>query len=478
MNYRMIWRVLGLILLCLAALMLLPAAAGLYYRENVSNFLITIAAAALTGFLLTRVRPRTQELYAREGFVIVGLGWIAASLFGALPFVLNGDIPSYIDAVFETVSGFTTTGASILHNCELLSRGNAFWRQFTHWIGGMGILVFIMAILPMSGDHSMHIMRAEVPGPTVGKLVPRLRATASLLYKIYIVLTALETVLLVCGGLSFFDALLHAFATAGTGGFSTKAASIGAFNSPYVEIVVGIFMLLFGVNFNLYFLLLIGGWRDVLKNEELHWYLGIVAASILAITIGINRDYMDWGFSLRQAFFNVATIISTTGFCTVNFDLWPEYCKWILVLLMFCGACAGSTGGGLKVSRVATLLKACRADMHQMMHPRSVSPVRFEGKRVDEAGVRTVSIFAILYVAILFAAILAISVDNYEFSVNFTAALSCISNIGPGLSLVGPIGNFDIFSPFSKIVLTFVMLVGRLEIYPILVLFSKSTWKK
>ena len=477
MNYRMIWRVLGNILLCLAALMLLPMLAGLWYRESVTNYLITIGATALIGALLMLIKPRTQDLFARDGFVIVGLGWVVVSLLGALPFVLNGDIPNYIDAVFETVSGFTTTGASILANCETLSRANCFWRMFTHWIGGMGILVFIMAIMPMSGDHSMHIMRAEVPGPTVGKLVPRARETASILYRIYIVLTLVETVFLVCGGMSFYDALLHSFATAGTGGFSTRAASIGAWGSAYIEVVVGIFMLLFAVNFNMYFFILLGRWKEVLKNEELRCYICIVTFSILAIAVGINRSYGSFEYSLRQAFFNVASIISTTGFCTVNYDLWPEYTKWIIVLLMFCGACAGSTGGGMKVSRVAMLVKTAGADIKQVIHPRSVSPVRFEGKRIETTGIRAVCTFFVLYIIILFAAVFIISFDGHDLTSNFTAALSCISNIGPGLSLVGPIGSFSIFSPLSKIALSFTMLLGRLEIYPILVIFSKFTWK-
>lgn len=478
MNYRMIRHVLGLILLFLAALMLLPVAAGLYYGENVLNFIITIAVTAALGLLLSRSKPRTTALFARDGYVIVGLGWILLSLLGALPFVLSGSIPNYIDAVFETVSGFTTTGATILDDIEGLPRGDSFWRMFTHWIGGMGVLVFIMAIMPMSGEHSMHIMRAEVPGPTVGKLVPRTKKTASILYLIYVCMTALETVLLMCGGMSFYDALLHSFATAGTGGFSTRAASIAAFDSVYIEMVIATFMLLFGVNFNLYFLLLIGRVKDFFKSEELHWFLAIIAAAVLAIAIGIEKMYGGFAVALRHAYFNVTSIISTTGFGTVDFEQWPEYCKWILVLLMFSGACAGSTGGGLKISRIMVLAKAAVAEVKQMVRPRSISRVQLEGKRVDASAVKAISIFFALYIFLLLLCTLLISFDGNDLVTNFTASLSCLSNIGPGLSKVGPTGNFNVFSYPSKIILSFTMLLGRLEIYPVLVLFSRHTWKK
>ena len=323
----------------------------------------------------------------------------------------------------------------------------------------------------------MHIMSAEVPGPTVGKLVPRARKTASILYLIYVVMTVIETVMLKCGGMSFYDALLHSFATAGTGGFSTRAASIGAFNSLYVEMVTATFMILFGMNFNLYFLLLLGRFKDVVKNEELHWYLGIIAAAVLAIALGITKMYGGFAVALRHAYFNVATVISTTGFCTVDFSTWPEYCKWILVLLMFTGACAGSTGGGLKISRVAILAKSSRAEVRQTVHPRSICRIQLDGRRVDAGVVRAVSVFFVMYVSLLLFITFIISFDNYDLETNFTATLSCMSNIGPGMSLVGPTGSFSIFSPLSKIVLSFAMLLGRLELYPILVLFSARTWK-
>lgn len=478
MNRRMICRVLGLILECLAVLLLLPTVAGLCYGERVSHFLITIAISGTAGFLLTRIKPYSNVIYAKDGFVVVSLGWVLLSMIGALPFVLSGDIPHYIDALFETVSGFTTTGASILEDVEGLSRGCMFWRSFTHWIGGMGVLVFIMAVLPMSGEHSMHIMRAEVPGPTVGKLVPRVRQTAKILYLIYIGMTLLEMLLLLLGGMSFYDALLHAFATAGTGGFSTKGASIAAFDSLYLEMVIAVFMVLFGVNFNLYFLLLIGRWKEALKSEELHWYLGIIVASVLAIALGISKMYGGFALGLRHAFFNVASITSSTGFGTVDFVTWPEYCKWILVMLMFCGACAGSTGGGIKTSRVIILFKNVACEIRQMTHPRAVTRVQLDGKRVDAAGLKAVSTFFTSFMLLLITGSFLVSLDGYDMATNFSAVLSSLSNIGPGMSLIGPTGNYNIFSYGSKLVLTVMMLIGRLEIFPILILFSPSTWKK
>ena len=478
MNRRMICRVLGLILECLAALLLLPMVAGLCYGERVDHFLITIGVSALLGFLLARVRPYSDVIYAKDGFVVVSLGWILMSMIGALPFVLSGDIPHYIDALFETVSGFTTTGASILDDIEGLSRGCMFWRSFTHWIGGMGVLVFILAVLPMSGEHSMHIMRAEVPGPTVGKLVPRVRQTAKILYLIYIAMTLLEMLLLLLGGMSFYDALLHAFATAGTGGFSTRAASIAAFDSLYLEMVIAVFMVLFGVNFNLYFLLLIGRWKDALKSEELHWYLGIIAASVMAIALGISKMYGGLAAGLRHAFFYVASITSSTGFGTVDFVTWPEYCKWIIVMLMFCGACAGSTGGGIKTSRVIILIKNVACEIRQMIHPRAVTRVQLDGKRVDAVGLKAVSTFFTSFMLLLIAGSFLVSLDGYDMATNFSAVLSSLSNIGPGMSLIGPTGNYNIFSYGSKLVLTVTMLIGRLEIFPILILFSPSTWKR
>ncbi len=479
MNTRMVLRVLGYIMLIFAALMLLPILTALVFHEAVLPLLIPLLAAALPGVRLTRLQPRTSALFARDGFVIVGVGWILMSLLGALPYVLSGSLPHYIDALFETASGLSTTGASVVTDLNAMPRSVLFWRMFTHWIGGMGVLVFLMAVLPMSGEYSMHIFRAEVPGPTVGKLVPRARKTARVLYRIYIGLTLLEALFLLLGGMSVYDALLHAFATAGTGGFSTNPASIGGFNSRYIESVCSVFMLLFGINFNLYFLLLIGRARDALKNEELRWYLGIILSASLLITLGIRKMYGGFALAFHQAFFNVNTILSTTGFGTVDFTLWPEYCKWILLLLMVCGGCAGSTGGGMKLSRIVILGKMIVSELRQMTRPRSVQRVEMDGKRVEMSTVKAAAIFAVLYFFLLMLFSALISLDGTDVATSFTAALSCLSNVGPGMTrLIGPAGSFAFFSPHTKLLMTFAMLLGRLEFYPILVLFSPKTWSK
>lgn len=478
MNGRMIARILGTVLLLLAGFLLLPLIVGLIYGENVRGFALTIALSALLGLGLLVLRPKSTELYAREGFAAVGLVWIVLSLIGALPLVISGDIPRYIDAVFEVSSGFTTTGASVLPDVEALSRSGQFWRIFTHWLGGMGVLVFVMAVMPLSGDRSMHIMRAEVPGPTVGKLVPRARKTAMILYLIYLGLTVLETLFLLFGGMSFYEALLHAFASAGTGGFSTRAASIAAFDSPYIEGVIGMFLILFGTNFNLYYLILIGRAKDALRSEELHWYWGILAFSMAAIAVGIRPLYDSAGTAFRHAFFNVTSLISTAGFGTEDFTRWPGYVQTLLVMLMFIGGCAGSTGGGLKLSRVMLLVKTAAADVKKMVRPRSVNRVSLDGQRVSRETASAVYTYFALYMLLLLGCTFLISFDGYDFATNFTASLSCMSNIGPGLSLIGPKGSFGIFSDFSKAVMSLTMLCGRLEIYAILILFLPSTWRK
>ena len=478
MNRKMIFRVLGMIMFCLCGLLAVPTVVALIYGESIRHFLITIAVSAFVGFIFTRFKPENDVIYAKEGFVIVGLGWILLSLFGAIPFVLSGDIPSYVDALFETASGLTTTGASILVDVEGLSRGCMFWRLFTHWIGGMGVLVFIMAVMPMSGNYSMHIMRAEVPGPTVGKLVPRVRETAKILYVIYIVMTFIEVIFLLLGGMSFYDAVLHAMATAGTGGFSTRAASIGTWDSAYIETVIAVFMVLFGVNFNLYYLILIGRIKDALKSEELHWYLLIVVTATAAITVGIANTYGGILQGLRYAFFNVSTLISSTGFGNTDFTKWPEYCKWILVMIMFCGASAGSTGGGMKVSRIMMLVKSAVVDVKHITRPRSVYRVQIDGKSVDRDVLSATLSFSLMYFGLLLLFTFIVSFDGHDIATNFTAILSCLSNMGPGMGLVGPAGSYAIFSNLSKITMTLAMLLGRLEIFPLLVLFAPSTWKK
>ena len=477
MNYRMIAFILGRVLLILAALMLLPLVTALVYGESVLPFVVTILLTALCGGVLLLIRPKTREIYAREGFSCVGLSWLAMSLLGSLPFVISGDIPRFVDAFFETVSGFTTTGASILNDIESLSRSGLFWRSFTHWIGGMGVLVFLMAVMPMSGERSMHIMRAEVPGPTVGKLVPRARQTARILYLIYTGFTVAETILLMCGGMSFYEALLHAFATAGTGGFSTRNASIAAFDSAYIEGVIAFFLVLFGMNFNLFYLMLIGRVREAFRSEELHRYFEIILVSIGLIVLGTFRNYGFWQ-SLRNGFFLTMTTLSTAGFCTVDYTLWPAYLQTMIVLLMFIGGCAGSTGGGLKLSRVMLFIRTAAADVGRVVNPRRVNRVEMDGKRVTPETTGAVYAYVALVMLILLGCTALVSLDGYDFSTNFTAALSCISNVGPGLGRIGPSGNFAIFSSFSKIVMAITMLFGRLEIYAMLILFIPSTWKR
>ncbi|MDD3347256.1 TrkH family potassium uptake protein [Oscillibacter sp.] len=478
MNYQMIGYVNGRILLTEAALLALPMVVALLYGESAVPFLIPIAALVLTGLALSFRQPKRTALYARDGLAVVALAWIAVSAFGAVPFVLSGDIPSYVDAFFETVSGFTTTGASILTAVEPLSRGGLFWRSFTHWVGGMGVLVFVMAILPMSDGHGMHLLRAEVPGPSVGKLVSRMSDTAKILYGIYFVMTVIEIVLLLLGGMPLFDSCIHAFGSAGTGGFSCRNLSVGAYNSPYFDIVIGIFMLLFGVNFNLYYFLLIRRFRDVFHSEELRSYLLIVTAAVVAIAVDIVHIYGSAATSLRHAFFQVSSIITTTGYSSVDFNTWPTFSKAILVVLMFVGACAGSTGGGIKVARVVILIKASYGDMRRMLHPNAVSTVRFEGKPLTDRNLRSVHLFLTVYILVFTVSFLLLSLEQFDLITTFTALTACINNIGPGLELVGPMGNFAAFSPWSKLLLSFNMLVGRLEIFPTLLLFAPSIWKR
>ena len=478
MNYRMIGYVIGRILMTEAALLMLPGITALLYGESLLPFAVTALLLVAAGLVLGWKKPARTALYARDGFAVVALAWIIMSAFGALPFVLSGDIPSYVDAFFETVSGFTTTGASILTEVESLSRSGLFWRSFTHWVGGMGVLVFVMAILPMTDGHGMHLMRAEVPGPSVGKLVSRMSDSAKILYGIYLAMTLLEIVLLVLGGMPLFDACIHSFGSAGTGGFSSRNLSVGAYNSPYFDVVIGIFMLLFGVNFNLYYFLLIRRFRDVLKSEELRAYLLIVGAAVVAIAVDISHLYGSALTSLRHAFFQVSSIITTTGYATVDFNLWPTFSKGILVVLMFVGACAGSTGGGIKVARVVILVKSALADMRKMLHPNAVSTVRFEGKPLPERNLRGVHVFISVYLLVFTVSFLLLSLEDFDLITTFTALAACINNIGPGLELVGPTGNFSAFSPAAKLLLSFNMLVGRLEIFPMLLLVAPSIWKR
>ena len=462
MNNRMIAYIIGRILLTEAALLVLPLLVTVLYGESPVPFLIPILLLALCGGAMGWKKPKSTALYARDGLAVVALAWICMSLFGALPFVLSGDIPNYVDAFFETVSGFTTTGSSILTEIEPLSRGGLFWRSFTHWVGGMGVLVFVMAILPMNDGHGMHLMRAEVPGPTVGKLVSRMSDTAKILYSIYLVMTVVEIVLLLVGGMPLYDAAIHAFGTAGTGGFSCRNLSVGAYDSVYFDVVIGVFMLLFGVNFNLYYFLLIRRFRDVLHSEELRAYLLIVAASVLAIAVNISHLYQSFAASLRYAFFQVSSIITTTGYATADFNAWPAFSKAILVILMFVGACAGSTGGGMKVARIVILAKTSVCDMRKMLHPNAVATVRFEGKPIGEKNIRSVHLFLTVYLIVFTISCLLLSLEEMDLVTTFTAVAACMNNIGPGLEVVGPMGNFAAFSPWAKVLLSFDMLVGRL----------------
>ncbi len=462
-----------------AALLLLPAACALIYKENsLKAILISAAICLAAGFALTLVsRPGNKVIYAREGFITVALAWIALSAFGALPFYISGEIPSYIDAFFETVSGFTTTGSSILTDIEAMSKGLLFWRSFTHWIGGMGVLVFIMAVIPSLSDRNMHLLRAEVPGPIVGKLVPRIRHTARILYIIYVVMTVIEIILLIIGRMPVFEAVVHAFGTAGTGGFGVKADSIAGY-SPYLQWVITVFMLLFGINFNLYYLLLIRRFKSVFKSSELWVYFGIVASSTAAITANIAASYESFSTAFRASAFQVVSIITTTGYATTDFDRWPVFSKMILLTLMFVGACAGSTGGGFKIARIIILAKTVKRELKKLLHPRSVSALKFEGKALSESTVSSVSSYLSIYVFLFFAVLVLLCFESFDLETNISAVAACFNNIGPGFGAVGPTLSFAEYSPFAKLLLSLAMLLGRLEIYPLFIALSPSTWTK
>lgn len=479
MNRRIILYYTGLILLIEAGFLILPMIVGWIYGERQWIwFAVTILLNAVLGAALRFLtHPDTHSLYAREGFVTVALCWIAMSLTGALPFFLSGEIPNYLDAVFETVSGFTTTGASILTDIEAMSHCMLFWRSFTHWLGGMGILVFMLAIMPQSGGQSINLLRAESPGPTVTKMVPKMRDSALILYAIYGALTLIETVLLVLGGMPLFDSLCHAFGTAGTGGLSVKSASIGAYDSYYLQGVIAVFMMLFGVNFTIYYLLLKHKWREALRSTELRVYLGIIAFAVITITINLTPTLSELYYTVHNVFFTVSSIMTTTGYCTVNFDAWPLYSRVLLVLLMCIGACAGSTGGGIKVSRVVISCKIAASDVRRMLHPRSVKVVTLDGRRVDDDSIHGIHAYLLLYIAITGLSVLLVALDNLDFTTSFTAVIATLNNIGPGLNLVGPEGNYTCFSALSKVVLCLDMLFGRLEIFPMLYLLMPGSWR-
>jgi len=482
----MVFYTLGQMLIIEALLLLLPAGVSLYYGEGTYiHFLISAAAGAgAGGLLMLLLRKRSNVIYAKEGFAIVALTWLAMSAIGALPFYISGDIPSYTDAFFETVSGFTTTGASILNDVTALGRGMLFWRSFTHWVGGMGVLIFVMAVLPKVSERSIHIIRAEVPGPVVGKLVPKAKDTAKILYLMYLVLTIVEATLLICGDMPVFDSIVHTFGTAGTGGFGIKADSIAGY-SDYCQWVIAIFMFLFGLNFNLYYFLLIRKFKTVFKNCEMWIYIGVSLASIALISANIYEIYGNVGDSVRNSAFQVMSLMSTTGYSTANFDVWPELSKAILLILMFMGSCAGSTAGGLKISRVILLFKLCKNELKHMLNPRSVNTVKFDGKQVDAAILKNTSNYFVIYVMCFVGLFLLLSFDPFAsnsgysaIETNFSAATACFNNIGPGLGAVGPTLSFSGYSILSKYLLSFAMLLGRLELFPMLLLFSKRLWKK
>lgn len=478
MNYSIIRYILGHIVRIEGALLLLPCLVALIYKEQEGLIYLAVSIAALfIGTLATLKKPTSTVFYLKEGCLATAFSWLVLSLVGSFPFFLTGEIPTFTNALFETISGFTTTGASILSDVEVLSHTSLLWRSFTHWIGGMGVLVFLLAILPMVGGSHMNLMRAESPGPSVGKLVPKVASTARILYLIYIGLTILEMVLLLLGKMPLFDAVTTAFGTAGTGGFGIKNSSIGGY-SPYIQWVVTVFMLLFGVNFNAYYLILFGKVKKALCLEEIRGYFLIVFASIGFIFVQLAQSGLQIFDALRHAAFQVASIITTTGFSTMDFDQWSQSSRMLLVLLMFIGACAGSTGGGLKVSRILILVKTIFRELGYYIHPKSVRKLKMDGKLIEHEVVRSTNVYFIAFVLIFIASVFALSFENHDFTTNFTAVAATINNIGPGLEMVGPTCNFGFFSTFSKYVLMFDMLVGRLELFPMLILFHPTVWKE
>lgn len=478
MNFRIIAYIVGWVCNFQAIFMVLPCITALVYQEHeFFAFLISMILCLITGIPLTARKPKNKVFYTKDGCVAVALSWLALCIFGSVPFVLSGSIPHPIDAFFETVSGFTTTGSSILTDVEVLPHCILMWRSFTHWIGGMGVLVFLLSLLPLAGGYHMNLMKAESPGPSVSKLVPKVQQTAKILYSIYIGMTFLQIVLLLIGNIPLFDTLCIAFGTAGTGGFGIRNDSMGSY-STYCQIVTTIFMILFGVNFSAYYLILTKKIRQALKFEEVRYYFGIIAAAVLVIGLNTMHLFQNLGVSIQQAAFQVGSIITTTGFSSADFNQWPALSKTILVLLMFVGACAGSTGGGIKVSRILILCKAARKEFQLYLHPNAVKKIKMDQKTITHDILRSTNIYLTLYLLIFAVSILLVSLDNFDMTTNFTAVTATLNNIGPGLEIVGPMGNFSSFSYFSKCILIFDMLAGRLEIFPLLLLFFKGTWKK
>lgn len=479
MNNKGILYIIGKMLGIEALILLIPMMVSMGHREeSYFAFLCTSALLFALSFLFTRKKPDTVGIYAKEGLVIVALSWIIWSVFGALPYYISGEIEFYINCFFETVSGFTTTGASILTEIESLPKGILFWRNLTEWIGGMGVLVFALAIIPLSDKSSMHLMRAEMPGPAVGKLEPKIRSTAKILYSIYLVLTIALVIFLLSGGMSLFDAVMHAFSTAGTGGFSNRNANIGYYNSTYIEGVLAVFMILFGINFNIFHFFVFKNKRGALKNEELKYYFGLFVAAVGAITINILPLYQSTIKALHHAVFQVASLISTTTYYSTDYNLWPEFSKMILLVIMVIGGCAGSTSGGIKISRVVIGYKIIKNEIRTMLHPRSVNALKMDGKVIGEETTHGIFVYMTCYVFILSISVLLISLDDFNFTSNVTGVLAMLSNVGTGFGSIGPGGNYHAFSWFSKLVLCVDMLFGRLEIIPMLMLLSPSLWRK
>lgn len=480
MNFRLINSILSRVIMLQGVLLLPSCLVGILYKEwgDALTYLIVSFVCFIVGFLMYLTKPKSSTFYAKEGFVAVSLSWIIMSLIGAMPLYFTSDIPSFTDALFEIISGFTTTGSSILPNVEALSHANLFWRSFSHWIGGMGVLVFILAILPMSGGSTMNLMKAESPGPSVGKLVPRIQQTAFLLYAIYFAMTIIELIMLLCGSMKPFDALCLTLGTAGTGGFGIKNDSLASY-SVYSQVIITIFMFLFGVNFTFYYYILIKKVKDALRMEEVRGYFLLFSAAAIAIALNLSLSGNP-GFwhNLQQSAFQVASVMTTTGYATTDFNLWPTFSKVILVGLMFIGACAGSTGGGIKVSRILLYVKQVGKELMQQIHPRQISVTKLDGKGIEHTTIRSCNVFLMTYGVVFIISILLISLDGFDFTTTFTAVVATLNNVGPGLNMVGPTGNFADFSVFSKYVLMFNMLAGRLEILPMLILFHPATWKK
>lgn len=478
MNIKMVRYILGWVLLFEGIFMILPIIVALIYGEKHGYaYVITAVLCLLISWLFTRKKPEMNRLCAREGFVSVALSWIVMSAFGALPFVITGDIPNFVDAMFETISGFTTTGASILTDVEALSQCNLFWRSFTHWIGGMGVFVFIMAVLPLLGGTNLNLMKAESPGPSVGKFVPKVKDTAKILYGIYILITVVEVVLLLLAGMPLFDSLTSTFGTVGTGGFGIKNDSFASYTALQQDIVT-VFMIICGMNFSFYFLLLRKKFGQAIKMEEIRVYLGIIAVTGGLVCVFTRPFFSTVEETIRHSFFQVGSIITTTGFATTDFNLWPQFPKTILIILMFVGACAGSTGGGMKVSRFIIVFKTIKKEIGILIHPRTIKKIQMDGVSIAHETVRATNVYIASYFMVFFISVLVLGIDNLDFTTNFTAVAATFNNIGPGMELVGPTSNYSLFSPICKIILMFDMLAGRLEIFPMLMLFSRRSWKR